>query len=379
MQIKQFSGLKSLPPQYERFFKEQSQQYYFSGRHWFDTLARTTLTPDTSAYFLAGENDNREVLALMAGRQPAGQNGSFLSRRRIWGTSLASLTNHETPLYSVAASPDLTNPSETLQDFAEAICHQTGPWSLIDLGFLDPDGDTFKAMSSGFRSAGMVVRAYDYRSNWYEPTTGMSYADYVKSRSASVRKSLSNFGRKNRKLAKEHGITFDLILDEGGLDAAIDAYKTIHEASWKGVEQAPDFMAHFIRNAARAGALRLLVIRVDSRPAALELAIVSNGQATMMKTAYDPAFGKYSVGSIAIMKMMEHLLDVDHVREIDFGNDDDPYKKSWVTKRRIRWGITAFNPRSVTGCLNLSRDVAEGAARSGVRALRRGRARLKAA
>jgi CelD/BcsL family acetyltransferase involved in cellulose biosynthesis len=99
----------------------------------------------------------------------------------------------------------------------------------------------------------------------------------------------------------------------------------------------------------------------------------------MMKTAYDPAFGKYSVGSIAIMKMMEHLLDVDHVREIDFGNDDDPYKKSWVTKRRIRWGITAFNPRSVTGCLNLSRDVAEGAARSGVRALRRGRARLKAA
>lgn len=379
MQIKYFDDLKSLPPQYNQFFSDRTQESFFSSLPWFETLEKTMIEPATRASFIAGENDQGDVLAFLAGRRPAGQNGSILSNRRVWGRSLASLTNHETPVFSVMVSSKLNDPSTTIHEFAEAICRQSQPLSLIDIGFLDPDSDTFEAIISGFKAAGMIVRPYDFRSNWYETTVGMSYEDYVKSRTGSVRKSLSNFGRKGRKLAKEFDVAYDMVMDENGLDAAIDAYQAIHELSWKEPDEFPDFAPHFIRNAARTGALRLIVIRVDGQPVALELAIVSAGKATMMKTAYDPAFGRFSVGSIAIMKMMEHLLDVDHVEEIDFGNDDDPYKKSWVTERRIRWGVLAFNPRSLTGCLNRSRDIVEDTARTGVRAMRRARARLNAA
>jgi CelD/BcsL family acetyltransferase involved in cellulose biosynthesis len=52
---------------------------------------------------------------------------------------------------------------------------------------------------------------------------------------------------------------------------------------------------------------------------------------------------------------MEHVIDRDKVSVVDYLTGDDGYKKDWMTHRRERWGIVAFNPRSLRGLLRAAR------------------------
>ncbi len=45
------------------------------------------------------------------------------------------------------------------------------------------------------------------------------------------------------------------------------------------------------------------------------------------------------------------------VLDVDYLTGDDPYKKDWMTHRRERWGITAFNPRTPRRVLMAARHV----------------------
>ncbi len=53
--------------------------------------------------------------------------------------------------------------------------------------------------------------------------------------------------------------------------------------------------------------------------------------------------------------MLRHLLDQEHVAQIDFGRGDDPYKKAWATQRRQRIGLVLVNPWRASGIAELSR------------------------
>ena len=49
--------------------------------------------------------------------------------------------------------------------------------------------------------------------------------------------------------------------------------------------------------------------------------------------------------------VMKHVIDIDRVHTIDYLIGDDPYKKEWMSQRRERHGIIAFNPRRPRGLL----------------------------
>jgi hypothetical protein len=55
--------------------------------------------------------------------------------------------------------------------------------------------------------------------------------------------------------------------------------------------------------------------------------------------------------------MIQHVLDVDHVDEIDFGRGDDPFKQLWMSERREHWGLLAFNPSTPLGLLAAARHL----------------------
>jgi hypothetical protein len=55
--------------------------------------------------------------------------------------------------------------------------------------------------------------------------------------------------------------------------------------------------------------------------------------------------------------MLEHVLDVDKVREVDYLTGDDAYKANWMSDRRERWGIMAFNPKTIRGNLGIVRHI----------------------
>jgi hypothetical protein len=54
---------------------------------------------------------------------------------------------------------------------------------------------------------------------------------------------------------------------------------------------------------------------------------------------------------------MQYVIEQDRVTEVDYLIGDDAYKKSWVSDRRERWGLVAYNPKTASGLLGLGREL----------------------
>jgi CelD/BcsL family acetyltransferase involved in cellulose biosynthesis len=106
--------------------------------------------------------------------------------------------------------------------------------------------------------------------------------------------------------------------------------------------------------------LRLGVLYVDHRPVAAQVWVVQRGRAILYKLAHDQAFDSCSAGTVLTMRMLERLLDEEHVTELDLGAGDDPYKRLWASRRRERVGLVACDPRTWRGALAMLRHLPGG-------------------
>jgi hypothetical protein len=211
------------------------------------------------------------------------------------------------------------------------------------------------------------VQTYFCFGNWYLKVGSRTYAEYFETLPSQVKNTLK---RKKRQLEKAAKVRIVLYQDEASLDEALRAYEQIYAVSWKVQEPYPKFIPGLCRTCAAAGWLRLGVIYVDDQPAAAQIWIVSAGIAAIYKLAYDERFAKLSAGSILTAHLMEHAIDVDKVHEIDYLTGDDAYKKDWMSDRRERWGIVAFNPRTPRGLLAAALHLGARAARRSIDAVR---------
>jgi CelD/BcsL family acetyltransferase involved in cellulose biosynthesis len=95
--------------------------------------------------------------------------------------------------------------------------------------------------------------------------------------------------------------------------------------------------------------LRLGLAYIDGVAVAAQLWIVADNTAYIYKLAYDEAYKSYGVGSVLTSKLMQHFIDVDKVSIVDYLTGDDAYKKDWMSHRRERWGVLAFNTSTLFG------------------------------
>jgi len=72
----------------------------------------------------------------------------------------------------------------------------------------------------------------------------------------------------------------------------------------------------------------------------------------LMKTAYDESVpASVSAGGVLTFKLIEHLIDADGVKVIDYGVGDEEYKSKWMSSRRERWGVMAYNRHTAKGAV----------------------------
>lgn len=278
--------------------------------------------------------------------------------------TIEALANFYTSLYTPLQSED-SHPL-ALREMLAAATREHGGAHVMRFAPMDPDAPIYKDLLDGLQAIGWISFRFFCFGNWHlkAPET---WEAYLKSRSGNLRSSIKRMARK----FSTDGGSLDVFTNAEGVDEAIAAFQEVYTASWKIPEPYPDFVPSLIRCLGTNGMLRLGVARLNGRPIAAQLWIAGNGKASIYKVAYHEQFASYSPGTVLTAHLMQHVIERDQVKEVDFLIGDDKYKQIWMSDRRERWGIVAYNPRTLIGFALFVKEVL-------ARATKSARERLKA-
>lgn len=302
---------------------------------WFELLAQHGSALGTKPQWLLVTDGDSPILGLPLIEAPG---------------RLAGLSNFYTPLYAPillcgdSAAPDWpigSAPARALAAAARFLRHGAPRPAVIQLQPLDTTGAFYPAMRNALATAGYVVDSYFCFGNWYLPCDGLRFADYFARRPSALQNTVH---RARKKLDRAGEWKIGIHAHPGtALNAAVDAFEAIYQRSWKPSEAFPDFVRKLCFLAAQRGWLRLGVLSLNGVAIASQIWLVDQGKAAIFKLAYDPDATSYSPGSLLTTALMEHVLEHDTVDEIDYLSGDDAYKKDWMSHRRERRGLIAFD------------------------------------
>lgn len=331
----------------ESFWRTWQANSFDTELAWFRLLARTALPPLSAPALWVTESDGALQAALPLRRDGPGR--------------LAALGN----FYTACFAPQLRSVAAMSGLVRETMAAE-GAYSL-DLQPMAPENPHFEAMRTALSGAGLVCFDYFCFGNWYLPARGLCYEDYLAARPGPLRSTLK---RKGKKFAAAGG-RIDIVVGGEALEAAMADYQQVYDASWKRTEPFPDFMPGFMRLCAERGWLRLGVARLDGVAIAAQCWVVRDGHAAIYKLAYDEAQAEWSAGSLLTAALMQRMLDEEQVAEVDYLIGDDAYKRDWMTHRRERHGLRAYDPRRWRGAMATLAEALRRAGRPLVRWCRR--------
>jgi CelD/BcsL family acetyltransferase involved in cellulose biosynthesis len=156
------------------------------------------------------------------------------------------------------------------------------------------------------------------------------------------------------------------------LDPLVDEAFRVEAASWKG--RAGTALAHdstrqafFRRYAAAAsskGILRLCLLRIGGRAAAMQIAVETGGRFWLLKVGYDERFARCSPGSLLLLETIRHAA-ARGLRSYEFLGNAESWTRPWTREVRRCVHLEAY-PLEARGVGRL----ATGAAAVGGRRLR---------
>ncbi len=326
------------PLDLRQFFDKAEQRNIEFGLPWYCNLVNTVYKDHQGVRFYVLRRGRQPVAVLPLRMEPG-----------LAGKRLNSLSNFYTTLYEPLLDAEVS--ASELASLFKRLRRDFPAYRSLMLAPMDTSSASHRTLRAALRRAGMVSFDFFVHGNWYLPVTG-NWPDYLASRTGGLR---STIKRMEKKFAAAGG-TIALLRDTADLPTAISAYEAVYQASWKKQEPFPDFMPGLLETYAASGELRLGLAWLGDKPIAAQLWIVANGRAHIYKVAYDEAYKSYSPGTLVTAMLMQHAIDVDQVREVDYLIGDDPYKATWMSARRERRGIVAYNPRSLPGLAGLAHE-----------------------
>jgi CelD/BcsL family acetyltransferase involved in cellulose biosynthesis len=355
-----YTDLAALPARYEPLFSSAGNTSFFLTLPWYRNFVESSvLGPEERlrVYAVDAADGGAAGRAVLPMRTGAGALGA---------KTLGGLSNYYTSLFGPSVDPDEPELQRVLDVLASAMARDEVRWDTIDLRPLAVDAPVFPALMGALRKAGLAVQSYFCFGNWYLRVGGRSYAEYFEALPSQLKNTVT---RKRKQLEKLKS-RIVVCRGEAGLEEALRAYEQIYAVSWKIPEPYPHFISGLCRTCAALGWLRLGVVYVDEQPVAAQIWIVHAGIAAIYKLAYDERFAKLSAGSVLTAHLMQHAIDIDKVHEVDYLTGDDAYKRDWMSDRRERWGMIAFNLRTPRGLLAAGRHFGARAAKRALGAVR---------
>jgi Acetyltransferase (GNAT) domain len=321
---------------------------FFGTGSWFDLLA-------------AHGTDKQAALLLILVREVAGSGRCHVlpmqhqrrGQNAAYGPVLLSLSNYYSSLYGPIGSPS----ELTVGALRAALRHlrrSRGASGVVNFQPLDAEGPFYERMKQALTLEGYWVETYNCFGNWHLAVNERSFAAYE----VSLPSRLRNTIKRNRKKLTAAGAWSIDVIDQPGpaLERGVVAWQEIYDKSWKVPEPFPDFVPGLIRMCAQKGWLRLGILWLGEIPIAAQLWIIKDRQALIYKLAYDEAYKRFSAGSTLSAELMRRALDDDHVLDVDYLTGDDGYKVDWMSHRRQRIGLVAFDARSLQGIVSFTKQ-----------------------
>ena len=332
-----YSSVAALPDDVLHLFERAERERTDLGAGWYHNLIRTVFPGHPGVRFYVLRQGGRPVAALPVRFDREG------------GHCLEALGNFYTWLYAPVLEPGL--PPDVLAPLLREACREFGSVASLRFAPLDPASPAWATLQASLRACGFATFDFFCHGNWYQPVVD-PWPAYLAQRKGQLR---STIKRAEKKLLAD-GAQIEILTRVDEVARAIDAFQQVYARSWKRPEPFPDFMPGLITLAAERGWMRVGAVWLGGQPVAAQFWIVAHGRAEIYKLAYDEAFKAQAPGTVLTARLMQHAMDVDRVTEIDYLIGDDAYKADWMSSRRERWGLVAFNLRSVRGCVGALRE-----------------------
>ncbi len=339
--LRLYENMFALPLDCEDFFLVGEQDSFDLSSDWFRLLESSGLFPRESTRFYVPERENK-VLGVLP---------LILRQVNAWTKQVESMTCFYSSLYRPLLSPSITS-DELALCIRKVITDTNADVLLFDK--MDPTHPNFDFLESAMNQAGLRPYRFFCFGNWYLPVKGRSFTEYFQGLGSKVRNTVK---RRKRKFLDDGRGRLEIITGSDGLESLAEKWEKVYNASWKIPEPFPDFIPGLISTCEAHNWLRLGMAYYDGEPVAAQLWIVNHDRAAIYKLAYNKNFAYLSPGTILTNHLMRHVLDVDKVQEVDYLSGDDAYKKDWMSHRRERWGIVAYNLRTLGGLAGSAKQI----------------------
>jgi CelD/BcsL family acetyltransferase involved in cellulose biosynthesis len=330
VRVETYQSLDALPADAEPLFDAATT--FFSSRAWWRAVLAHAVPPGAQPRLLLvrSNGDAAALLPMLLGPT----NGAF-----------RALTTPYTCLYEPLIASGGTDRAASFMAFAR-FC-RSFPTTRLDALNQVTEAD----MRRGGRQAGLAVACFNHFGNWYENVANLDWASYLGCRPGALRETIRRRIRGAERLA---GAGFKVFQGTDNLAAGIIAFETVYARSWKEPEPYPGFNPAQISAAGSIGVGRLGIWTMEGSPVAAQFWIVEHGRATVLKLSHDEAFKAHSPGTVLTAWMIRHMIEQEHVTELDFGRGDDAYKQLWVSNRRQMTGLVLINPHRPRGLVALA-------------------------
>jgi CelD/BcsL family acetyltransferase involved in cellulose biosynthesis len=330
-QVETFDSLDALPADAASLFA--AAESFFTTRAWWEIVLAHAVPPNTEPrlVLIRRNGEARALFPMLYDRTSRG---------------FRALTTPYTCLYQPLIGAGNLDIFSTFARYCRA-------FATTRVDALDPA--VAMALADGGRQAGLAAAWFNHFGNWYDNVSGQDWETWLARRPGALRETIRRRTRRSEQLPGAH---FTLFSARNDMTAAVNAFETVYARSWKEPEPYPAFNPAQIRAAVGLGVARVGVWWIGETPAAAQFWIVENGRATVLKLAHDEAFRSHSPGTVLTAWMIRHMIEREHVSELDFGRGDDPYKRDWVAGRRQRMGLLLINPRRPRGMIALAHHAA---------------------
>ena len=250
-----------------------------------------------------------------------------------------STSNWHTPGFALLAEPD------ELGRLAQAVVERRP--RRVWMAFVDPDEAGMAAVRAAAGSSGYRTLERTLERSPYIPIEG----DWEGFRETLGRKLLSELRRRRRRLEEDGQFIFEVVDGGERLPELLDEGFAVEAAGWKSernsaISSRPETLAFYravAQWAAERGLLKLAFLRLDGRAIAFDYCIEDGGIHYLLKTGFDPSYGKFAPGMILRYEMLARAFSTG-IRSYEFLGADEPWKLQWTETTRRRTVFQAFAP-----------------------------------